>query len=979
MGTLKVSILAFLVTCTFLVGCAESAPGEQTSNPDFGTIGKQINVEMTQGTNMSAALSPNGTALVIALQGTLWTLPAEGGVATSITPAELDAHEPVWSPDGKSIAFYAFAEDGFTIWSVNEDGSELKLLIDMDGDARYPSFSPDGTKVIFSSDEKADGYQAWSFDLLTSERSVITTSNESGYKTPLAPFFSGSGNVVYPMISPDGLSIAFVLDGEMDALVTRDLSEPNETRVIHAAKILGAPAWSSDGDALYIVGLNDAEGHLARVDIGDNKPIKIVEGGDIFPFRPSVSDDDTVTYTSDGNINTISPDGEPRPAITFSATVQLDRSPYKRRVYDLADKSPRDALGIVDPVLSPDGASAVFTALGDLWIADLPDGKPVRLTDDAFVDLSPSWSPDGAHLAFVSDRGGKADIWSLELSTNEFTRVTDSVKPVSAPNWAPDGTEIAYLSDVILSVFVGSTVNTVNLKDGKVDVISAPLFGPSAPEWSPDGSRIAVVARQPFTNRFREGHNAIFMLSTSESVDPLWVHPLDGTSLGRRQWNRLAWASDGTIVYRMNGGLWSAKLSSAGDLSDVVQITESGENPAWSEDSTALIFIDGEKLKIFDRRSREISIVNIKPVWSQKMPESEMTLRAGRLFDGNGDTYQVDVDIVVRSGVIEAIHPANSQPVVGELIDASDKTIIPGLIDSHTHQSTNLGLALGQTWLDYGVTTVRETGDDPYHAVERREAAASGRRPGPRVFTAGPLNEGARVSYGVSETVGTEERARDAMRLSADLELDMVKSYVRQNYKVQKTIIAEAHAIGVPVSSHELYPSVAFGIDNMEHFGATSRRGYSLKLSRAGNSYQDVVSLIAKSGVVVTPTLALSSRNGTVGITGQENMLRSVVGAGGKIVAGTDSPFVPFGDSLHTELEIYVDAGLTPAQALRSATSEAADALGVGKQLGRIVPGALADFVILDGDPLIDITQTRAITIVIQNGVVRSKHAIMSD
>lgn len=967
MLTQQIAKSASCMALLLLTACLRSPVPAETAAPAEKHL---IEVELTQGTNMAVALSPDGTQIAIALQGVLWTLPALGGVATAITPPELDAHEPAWSPDGQRLVFYAFAEDGFSVWMVGVDGAGLQPIIETPGDARYPSFTPDGKNIIYSSDEDADGYQAWSYEIETGERAVLTTPAESGYETPVAPYFSGSGNVVYPIVSPDGKTLAFVLDGEMDALVVRDLSDTSQLRVIHAAKTLGAPAWSPDSQALWLVGINDAQAHLAQIDL-QTEPATVtkkVDRGDIFPFRPSVTADASILYSADGDIRALTEGSTASNAIPFSATVELDRTPYTRRTYDLSDTTPRRALGIVDPVLSPDGQKTVFSALGDLWIADLPDGVPTRLTDDPFIDLSPSWSPDGQDIAFVSDRGGKADLWVLSPATGDMKQVADSALPVSAPSWSPDGTKLAFLSDFALSVFVGATVNVLDLGNDQVTTLSGPIFGPSAPVWAPDASRVAVIARQTFTNRFREGHNAILLLSADGSAEQIWASPVDGKSLGRRHWNRLAWAADGTIVYRLDGALWTAEMSSSGEIGPAQQIAESGENPVWSDDGTMLIYLDGAALKRYNRVSGQTELLTVQPEWAQAMPSSDLTIRAGLLFDGTGEAYQSDVDIIVRGGVIEAIHPMDSQPIVGTLIDASDQTVIPGLIEAHTHQSTNLGITLGELWLEHGITTVRETGDDPYHAVERREAVASGRRPGPRVFTAGPLNEGARISYGVSETVGTAQHAETALRLSDELQLDMVKSYVRQDYSIQKAMIAGAHKSGVPVSSHELYPSVAYGIDNIEHFGATSRRGYSLKLSRLGRSYQDVVALIAASGVIVTPTLALSSGNGTRDIPGQQRMLKQIVDAGGNIIAGTDSPFVPFAASLHTELAIYAEAGLTPAQVLRMATSETADALGVGDQLGRIVPGALADIVILDGDPLSDITHTRMVSKVFQNG-----------
>ena len=90
-------------------------------------------VVMTQGTNMAATLSPDEKYLALALQGVLWILPSSGGAATPITPPELDAHEPAWSPDGSEIVFYAFAQNGFSIWKVDADGSDLEQIIKVPG------------------------------------------------------------------------------------------------------------------------------------------------------------------------------------------------------------------------------------------------------------------------------------------------------------------------------------------------------------------------------------------------------------------------------------------------------------------------------------------------------------------------------------------------------------------------------------------------------------------------------------------------------------------------------------------------------------------------------------------------------------------------------------------------------------------------------------------------------------------------------
>lgn len=931
-----------------------------------------VNVTMTQGTNMAGALSPDGSRFILAIQGVLWSVPAEGGEAVPLTAPEMDAYEPAWSPDGSQVTFYAFGGDTFSIWTMAPDGSQLTRVSEGIGDSRYPSFAPDGGAVVYSNDEQG-GYSIWSQNLATGERSLLMDARQTGYESPTGPYFSASGNAIYPSISPQGDLLAFVVDGESHTLVVADLTDPGARRELYRAPLLGAPLWAPAGDALYAAtGAEDA-GQVVRVPL-DGGPVEtLAEARDVFLFRPSLAPDGRLFYTADGNLLSVQADGSPGEPVAFAASVSLDRTPYTRRRLDLADTTARPALGIIDPVLSPDGRQVAFAALGDLWLADTEGGQPRRLTDDVFIDISPNWSPDGSRLAFISDRGGKADIWQLSVSNGQLQRLSDTDRPANSPVWSPDGARIAFLTDFGNSVFISATVNVLDLRAGTDTVISEAIFGPSAPAWSPDGSQIAIYARQPMNNRFREGLNALMLLPAEGQGDGRFVSPVPGKTLGRRQFNRPAWSAQGEMVFRMDGALYLAPMSNDGEFGDIQLLAEAGENPSWSADGSHLVYLDGDRILLWQRQNQSARALAVQPTWQPYLPSSRVTVRAGAFYDGVADEFRESVDIVIEAGVITAVRPAGSATPVGELLDFSDGFVLPGLIEGHAHQSTSQGIALGELFLCHGITSVRETGVDPYFAVERREAVAAGRRPGPRVFTAGPLNEGARVSYGVSETVETFARAEEAARLSAALGLDLYKSYVRQDYAIQRYAIELAHAAGIPVTSHELYPAVANGVDQMEHFGATSRRGFSLKSSRFNVSYQDVLSLINASGMVVVPTLALSEGPGRdIGlgrdISAQKATLKAIIDGGGRIMAGTDSPFVPHAVSLHRELEIYAEAGLTPAQVLRTVTSWAGTAIGAGEQLGRIAPGYLGDLLVLGGNPFESMTNIRTVRAVIRNG-----------
>jgi len=932
----------------------------QQSAPDI------VTVNLVEGTNMAAAVSPDGSSLVLALQGVLWQIPSAGGEAVQLTPVAMDAQEPVWSPQGDLIAFYAFANNGFSLWTIEPDGSGLREWTEGEGDARYPSFTPDGSAILFSTD-RDEGYSIMVMDRETGNQSLLVDAADTGYERPQTPYFSGSGNALYPALAPAGDRLALIIDGEQDALVIADLAGGSGRRQVLEAEELGAPAWSEDGQQLYVVGLEAGSSFLATVAADGSAVRRLVDGGDIFPFRPSIAENGMLYYTGNGHVYELDPQSGAQASVPFVATVELDRTPYERRRYDFTDDSTRTALGIVDPVLSPDASQMAYAALGDLWLADISAGSLRQLTDDSHVDLSPTWSPDGQSLVWVSDRDGKADLWSMNLADGDMRRLSDSSVPVNNPVFDPSGERIAYLADSRTSIFIAATVNVLDLDSGQISTVSEPIFGPSAPAWSPDGDRLAIYHRLPRNSRFREGHNAIYLVDSSGLSESIWVVPEPGKSLGRRQFNRPAWSGNGDFIYRLDGALWEADLTSSGELGPATMIAETGENPSWSASGRHLVFLDGADLNLYDRDSGLTRTLDLRPTWSQQYGEGETVIRVGRVFDGRADEYAVNQDVVIRDGRIVQVAPMDLQRPEGSFVDALDLTLMPGLIEGHAHQSTSQGAMLGELFFSHGITSVRETGVDPYFAVERREAAASGQRPGPRVFTAGPLNEGARVSYGVSETIGTPEMAAVAARLSAELELNLLKSYVRQDYSVQQRIIELAHASGIPVTSHELFPSVAYGVDQMEHFGATSRRGYSLKMSRLNHSYQDVIDLIVESGVVVTPTLAMGERPGR-DMSPQMSTLRRIVEGGGRIQAGTDSPFIPHAEALHRELEIYVEAGLSPHKALRTATSESAQALGAEDEIGSIRPGMMADLLLVEGDPLADISAIRQVQMVFKSG-----------
>jgi imidazolonepropionase-like amidohydrolase len=396
-----------------------------------------------------------------------------------------------------------------------------------------------------------------------------------------------------------------------------------------------------------------------------------------------------------------------------------------------------------------------------------------------------------------------------------------------------------------------------------------------------------------------------------------------------------------------------------------------------------------------------------------------VVIHAGHVLDVKTGKLLSDQTIIIENGkIVSAGASAQTKAPAGvALIDLSNATVLPGLIDAHTHLTMDpkfgyerLGLSIprealtgaknARLTLQAGFTTVRNVGAAGYSDVALRDAINAGDVPGPRMLVSGPpLSitgghadnnllpfEYHATSDGVADGVdGVRHMVRQNIKYGADLIKFMASGGVlskgdnpeasQYTLEEMKVIVSEAHRLGRKVAAHAhgaqaiLWASEA-GVDSIEH-----------------GSYIDdaAIAEMKKNGTYLVPTLYLGDwflenaeiihlpdflqAKAKAVIPAARKNIAHAFASGVKVAFGTDAAVYPHGLNAH-EFAVMVKLGLSPLQAIQAATVNAADLLGWAGQVGSLEPGAWADIVAVDGDPLKDVTTLERVKFVMKGGEV---------
>jgi Tol biopolymer transport system component len=953
--------------------------GSKASSDSSAAVEVQIAFETSEGTQLAFDASPDGRTIVFDLLGQLWTLPANGGIARPITDAVLEQAEdldPAFSPDGSWIAFQADRPDGRALWLMPAGGGSPRRLTEPTLSYLWRSehtWSPDASRLAYI---RHDTVRVVDF----ASGADLPVRIDS---LPIPPIRSVTW-------SPDGSRLVFVNgygSGSLWAVPTGGgVAQPIELE--HPA--VRGPAYSSSGTLAHFAADSAGRQQLWVVRPGGGA-LKLTDQDDVVTRRVRWLAGESLLYSAGGKMWRVRAGGGPPVEVPFTARVAF----LRRAAADLAPvtfaepRVTRAASGFSGLALAPDASRIAMLALDSLWVWQV--GKPpvaVAATGPAARSLT--WSPDGARIAFSAGPRGAEGLFVTDTRTGETGSLTALPGRSREPRWSPDGQWIAFLHADSAAWGTPYRLRVVSPVGGVVSAASGTrdlgevtwhYFG-QEPFWNPLSHALVMYAGG-FADRTRAE-----LIPLDGAAQPVGRFPAAPTFSH--------WSAEGSLTFIQDARLWRSSFDPvAGVLGEPEPLSDDAAlYPSVAMDGTVLyVSADGLRLR---RPSGAMERIGWPLSFRTPDPAGRVVVRNVRIIDGTGAPATEPQDLVLAGGRISDMLPAGqyqAEQAVRE-IDGRGGWAVPGLIDLHVHLEDPLELT---AQLAFGVTTVRDAGTPMAVVAAMRDAVDAGLLSAPRLVLGGfQYGGGLGLSGEIEQMLSDSSAISRSLSMAEAFGAQYVKHRPLSGWSLSAKVIDEAHRRGLRVSGHCTHPLplAAAGIDGREHNNAQCFRdgpvlfADMLHLTRAAGLW--VVPtvafftpyLVADTSYLqrpdvapfITPYLMATYREPPLAaarapyerfnrISGQNTAALHALGV--RIGAGTDSE-LPHG--LHWELEGLVSAGLTPLEAIRAATLDAARILGAERDIGSIHVGKRADIVILDADPGIAIGNTQRIRYVIKDG-----------
>jgi imidazolonepropionase-like amidohydrolase/Tol biopolymer transport system component len=1005
-----------------------------------------VEFDTDEGTWMSCDVSPDGRTIVFDLLGDIYRMPSAGGTAELLSGGASWEVQPRFSPDGKLIAFTSDRDGGDNIWVMDSDGRDRRQVTkETSRLLNTPTWSPDGQYLLarkhFVDTRSLGAGEIWMYHVKGGGKGVQLTErpnwtansgepvvdrqgrfvyfvmstafdyNKNVYdsiywidrydmlKGRRSTFVRGAGGSIRPAVSPDGRYLSFIRRvGLKTALFLREIAtgrewpiydglthDQQETWAIYGT--YPGYAWTPDGKSIVIT----AMGKFVRVDVEAKRATPI-------PFNAHVSQKIT----------------------------EAVRSPIKVA-------PPRDHARLLRWA-ERSGERVVYSALGKIYVKE-GASEPRRLFKTNYLEYAPSFSADGRRITFVTwSDAEKGAVWVADSDGTDARKITTVGDQYANPVFSADGTKVAYLKGR------GSVYHEEDLASDSTFEIH--YWDGRTHNYVMDLQSRGTNARMPVLSFDPTGERIYFMeqgggggggpTAPAQFITYLSSVKLDGDDFKRHiegpMVTEIVPSPDFKwVFFKEQHKLYvapfpqvgkSVRLSSTETGVPVRAVSNaSGDWLAWSPDSKSVQWTLGENFyeqtleNIFKALAKDEKTPAPRQTvigfdFDTARPRGTVALTNARIVTMRGDEVIERGTILVEDNRIKEVGARVNVPSNAKRIDMAGKTVIPGLIDVHSHMSYDtLDIIPEKQWpywanLAYGVTTTHDPSAATQTVFAQSEMVKSGAMVGPRIFSTGFVLYGAENPE--KAVINSYDDARAHLERLKAVGAFSVKSYNQLRRDNRQRIIKAARDLNmmvVPEGGSTLFHNLTEILDG--HTGIE----HALPVAPL---YKDALTLFARSHTQYTPTLIV----GYGGLWGEnywyqhsnvydnEKLLRftpraridprarrrmlapeddfyhfelaktvkDVVRMGGKAQLGAHGQLQGLG--AHWELWMLQQGGLTPLEALRCATLYGAQYLGLDGDVGSIEPGKLADFAILDKNPLDDIRNSESVSQVMINGVL---------